>query len=214
MRETQKLKTWVVGCKLLVALCCLVPLLYLVVQLASDGLGANPAETLIRSTGDWALRGLCVVLALAPLQRIWGGLREVSLGRLLGLFTFFYATLHALAYLWLDMAASWSAVWTDLQQRWFILGGACAWALLLVLALTSHRVCVQLLGWRRWRGLHQSVHAAAWLALLHFFWMRQGKNDGLEVAVYAAIIALLQMYRVVQWVLRRYSMEATAVIKR
>lgn len=208
MLDAQKLKMWVAGCKVLVALCCLLPLLYLIVQLTIDGLGANPAETLIRSTGDWALRGLCVVLALAPLQRLWGGLREVSLGRLLGLFTFFYASLHALAYLWLDMAGSWSAVWDDLQQRWFILAGACAWALLLVLALTSHRRWRELLGWRRWRLLHQGVHVAAWLVLLHFFWMRQGKNDGLEVAAYAAIIALLQMYRVVYWVRRRYEAES------
>lgn len=182
---------------------CLAPAIYLLAQLFSDGLGANPVEALIRATGDWALRGLCVVLALTPLQVSLKWITLARLRRLLGLFAFFYAVLHVLAYTWLDMAWSWSAIWDDVRQRWFILAGVCAFLILLALAISSHTAILRAMGGKKWKRLHQGIHGLAWLALLHFFWMRSGKNDVAEVLVYAAIIAALQGWRLLRWARRR-----------
>lgn len=189
--------------KPLVWLLCLAPAACLLVQLLVGGLGANPVEALIRSTGDWALRGLCVVLALTPLQVSLGWSTLARVRRLLGLFAFFYAALHAVAYAWLEMAWSWRAIWDDVLQRWFILAGVCAIAILSVLAVSSHRAVMRSLGGRVWKRLHQSVHLAVWLVLLHFFWMRSGKNDEAEVAFYACIIGALQAWRIVRRVRSR-----------
>lgn len=183
-------------------LLCLSPAAYLLVQLFSEGLGANPVEALIRATGDWALRGLCVVLALTPLQVSCGWPTLARLRRLLGLFAFFYAMLHALAYMWLEMAWSWSAAWDDVRQRWFILAGVCAFIVLAALAISSHGAILRAMGGKKWKRLHQCIHLLAWLVLLHFFWMRSGKNDVDEVLIYAAIIAALQVWRLVRWLRR------------
>ena len=175
---------------------CLAPLAWLVVALFTQQLGANPAEALLRSTGDWALRGLCLALAITPLRQALGLPALARMRRLIGLFAFFYAAIHALCYLWLDMGWQWALALDDVLQRPFILVGALAVLLLLALALTSPKRAVQLLGAQQWQRLHHSIHAAAWLALLHFYWMRLGKNQWAEVAVYAAIVAALQGWRI------------------
>lgn len=166
------------------------------VALFTQQLGANPAEALLRSTGDWALRGLCLALAITPLRQALGLPALARMRRLIGLFAFFYAAIHALCYLWLDMGWQWALALDDVLQRPFILVGALAALLLLALALTSPKRAVQLLGAQQWQRLHNSIHAAAWLALLHFYWMRLGKNQWAEVAVYAAIVAALQGWRI------------------
>jgi len=175
---------------------CLAPLAWLLYALFTQQLGANPAEALLRSTGDWALRGLCLALAITPLRQALGLPALARLRRLIGLFAFFYTVVHVLCYLWLDMGWQWAMALDDLQQHPFILVGTLAALVLLVLALTSPHRAVQVLGAKNWQRLHHGVHAAAWLALLHFYWMRLGKNQWAEVAVYAAIVAALQWWRV------------------
>ena len=175
---------------------CLAPLAWLLYALFTQQLGANPAEALLRSTGDWALRGLCLALAITPLRQALGLPALARLRRLIGLFAFFYTAVHVLCYLWLDMGWQWAMALDDLQQRPFILVGTLAALVLLVLALTSPHRAMQVLGAKNWQRLHHGVHAAAWLALLHFYWMRLGKNQWAEVAVYAAIVAALQWWRV------------------
>lgn len=175
---------------------CLAPLAWLLYALFTQQLGANPAEALLRSTGDWALRGLCLALAITPLRQALGLPALARLRRLIGLFAFFYTVVHVLCYLWLDMGWQWAMALDDLQQRPFILVGTLAALVLLVLALTSPHRAMQVLGAKNWQRLHHGVHAAAWLALLHFYWMRLGKNQWAEVAVYAAIVAALQWWRV------------------
>ncbi|MFC4620617.1 sulfite oxidase heme-binding subunit YedZ [Comamonas nitrativorans] len=175
---------------------CLAPLAWLLYALFTRQLGANPAEALLRSTGDWALRGLCLALAVTPLRQALGLPALARLRRLIGLFAFFYAAVHVLCYLWLDMGWQWALALDDLRQRPFILVGTLAALVLLTLALTSSHRAVQVLGAKSWQRLHHSVHAAAWLALLHFYWMRLGKNQWAEVAVYAAIVAALQWWRI------------------
>ena len=181
--------------KPLVFLACLLPLAWLVHGAATDGLGANPAEALIRSTGDWTLRLLCLTLAVTPLRQWTGWHLLAKLRRMLGLYTFFYAVLHALAYAWLDMGLDVGDIVRDIAKRPFILVGTAAWLLLLPLAATSLDRAVRALGAARWRALHRAVYAVAGLALLHFFWMRAGKNDFAEVAAYAAILGLLLGWR-------------------
>jgi len=174
------------------------PLVWLVYATASNLLGANPAQALVRSTGDWTLRTLCLVLAVTPLRVSVGWPELARLRRMAGLFVFFYATLHALCYGWFDMGLEPVDIAKDISKRPFILVGFAAWLMLLALALTSLDRAVRWLGGRRWRLLHRSVYAVAGLAVLHFFWMRAAKNDLIEVAVYAGVLALLLGWRVLR----------------
>jgi len=162
----------------------------------TDQLGANPAEALIRGLGEWALRLLCLTLAITPVRRFFNWSSLATWRRGLGLWTFAYAAQHLFAYVWLDMNLSAAEVWADVWQRPFILVGMLASVLLLVLAATSFNRAVRALGARRWQALHRSVYAIALLALLHFFWMRAGKNDFAEVYAYAAVVAVLLLSRV------------------
>ncbi len=173
----------------------LLPALWLVYAAAFDQLGANPAEALVRSTGDWTLRMLCAVLAVTPL-RISAGLPGLArFRRMVGLFVYFYATLHLLAYSWFDMGLDAGDIARDIAKRLFILVGFTAVLLLTPLALTSSNWMIRWLGARRWQALHRSVYVVAALAVLHFFWMRAGKNNFTEVAVYAAVLATLLGWR-------------------
>ena len=174
---------------------CLLPLAWLVYGAATDQLGANPAEALIRGLGDWTLRFLCLTLAVTPLRIRTRTPQLARYRRMLGLFTFFYACLHLLAYGWLDMGLDLGDIGRDILKRPFILVGFTAWLLLLPLALTSTNAAVRALGGRQWQALHRLVYGIAPLALLHFFWMRAGKNDFAEVGVYAAVVALLLLER-------------------
>lgn len=174
----------------------LVPFGSLLWGAAANTLGANPAEALIRGTGDWTLRMLCLTLAVTPLRQ-WGGWPALArLRRMLGLFTFFYGCWHFLAFAWLDMGFDVQAILKDITKRPFILVGSSALVLMAPLAATSFNRAVKALGAARWRALHRLVYGIALLALLHFFWMRAGKNDFGEVAFYAGIVALLLGWRV------------------
>ncbi|MCK9510359.1 MAG: sulfoxide reductase heme-binding subunit YedZ [Pigmentiphaga sp.] len=169
----------------------LLPLLRWVVLGFTGGLGANPTEFLIRSSGTFTLVALLVTLAITPMRRLTGNPAWLRLRRLCGLFTFFYACLHWLAYLWWDRWFDPAAIWQDAWQRPLIAIGWLAWTLLLVLALTSTQGWQRRLG-RHWQRLHRLIYPVLLLALLHFWLHRAGKNDFADVIVYGAIgIALL-----------------------
>ena len=185
--------------KPLVFVLCLLPLAWLVWGAATDQLGANPAEALIRGLGDWTLRFLCLALAVTPLRLHTRTPQLARYRRMLGLFVFFYACLHLLAYGWLDMGLQVADIGRDILKRPFILVGFACWLLLLPLALTSTNRAVRALGGRAWQALHRLVYVIAPLALLHFFWMRAGKNDFAEVMVYAAIIGVLLLERLFRY---------------
>jgi sulfoxide reductase heme-binding subunit YedZ len=174
------------------------PLAWLVAAAVANTLGANPAEALIRSTGDWTLRFLCLCLAVTPLRQATGWHALARLRRMLGLFTFFYGVLHFLCFAWLDMGFDLAAIAKDIPKRPFILVGTSALLLMLPLAATSFNRAIKALGATRWQALHRSVYAVALLALLHFFWMRAGKNDFAEWAVYAALLGGLLGWRLVR----------------
>lgn len=182
--------------KPLVLLFGLVPFAWLFWGAATDALGANPAEFLSRATGDWTLRFLCLALAITPLRQFLGWPELARFRRMLGLLTYFYVLLHLLCYSWLDMGFDWADTVRDIIKRPFIWLGFGAFVLLTLLAATSLNRAVRWLGSKRWQRLHQSVYAIAALSLLHFFWMRAGKNNFTEVWVYAAVIAVLLGWRV------------------
>ncbi len=188
----------------------LMPLAWLVWGAAADQLGANPAEYLERSLGDWTLRLLCLALAVTPLRVITGIAALARFRRMLGLFVYCYATLHLLAYAWFDMGFELAEIAKDIPKRPFVLVGFLAFVLLTPLAATSFNRAVKALGARRWQALHRLVYVVAGLAILHFFWMRAGKNDFAEVAVYAAILGLLLGWRLVQAVRKRRAPPAAA----
>ena len=181
--------------KPLVFALCLLPLSWLLYLVVQDQLGANPQEALIRATGDWALRFLVIVLAVTPLRELSGLSALARYRRMLGVFMYFYALLHFLSYSGFDMGFDVADIFNDSAKRPFILVGSLALLLLTPLAATSFNAAIRALGAKRWQRLHRLVYAVAGLAILHFFWMRAGKNDFAEVAVYAGILALLLGWR-------------------
>jgi methionine sulfoxide reductase heme-binding subunit len=184
---------------------CLLPFAWLAFNVATDNLGANPQEALIRATGDWTLRFLCLVLTVTPLRTISNTPQLARFRRMLGLFVYFYVVVHLLSYSWFDMGFDVADIAKDIAKRPFILVGFSAFVLLTPLALTSFNRVIKAMGAKRWQLLHKLVYVVAGLAILHFFWMRAGKNNFNEVFVYAAILGVLLGWRVVQWLQKKQS---------
>lgn len=185
----------------------LVPLTLLVAGVLQNTLGPNPAETLIRSLGDWTLRFLCLTLAVTPVRQWTGWAALARLRRMLGLFAAFYAALHFSAYAVFDMGLVWSDIVRDVAKRPFILVGTAAFLLMLPLAATSFNRAIRALGAPRWQRLHRAVYVIAALGILHFFWMRAGKRNFTEVFVYAAILGVLLGWRLYKTMGPRYFMK-------
>ena len=181
----------------------LLPFCWLLYAAITNNLGANPAEALIRSTGDWTLRFLCVVLAVTPLRVITDAPALARFRRMLGLFVYFYIVIHLLSYSWFDMGFDVPDITKDIIKRPFILVGFSAFLLLTPLALTSFNRAIKALGAKRWQTLHKLVYGVAGRAILHFFWMRAGKNNFAEVFVYAAILGTLLGWRLVRFMRKK-----------
>ena len=192
---------------------CLLPFAWLVYNVITQNLGANPQEALIRATGDWTLRFLCIVLAVTPLRTISNTPGLARFRRMLGLFVYFYVVVHLLSYSWFDMGFDIPDIAKDIAKRPFILVGFTAFVLLTPLALTSFNRTIKLMGAKRWQLLHKLVYVIAGLGILHFFWMRAGKNNFAEVFVYAAILAVLLGWRLLQWVKKKQLKMAIAGVK-
>jgi sulfoxide reductase heme-binding subunit YedZ len=178
---------------------CLLPFTWLFYAALTNQLGANPAEALIRATGDWTLRFICIVLAVTPLRVISATSALARFRRMLGLFAYFYVVVHLLSYSWFDMGFDVPDIAKDIAKRPFILVGFAAFVLLTPLAATSFNAAIKAMGVKRWQLLHKLVYVIACLGLLHFFWMRAAKNNFAEVFVYAAIIAVLLGWRLQQY---------------
>ena len=189
--------------KPLLFILCLLPFAWLLYGALTNQLGANPAEALIRATGDWTLRFICIVLTVTPLRVISGTPALARFRRMLGLFAYFYVVVHLLSYSGFDMGFDVSDIAKDIAKRPFILVGFSGFMLLTPLAATSFNAVIKAMGAKRWQWLHKLVYLIAGLALLHFFWMRAGKNNFAEVFVYAAIIALLLGWRVWQFLKKK-----------
>ena len=164
---------------------CLLPFAWLVFGAFTDRLGANPAEYLERSTGDWTLRALCLVLAVTPLRDWTHTPALLRFRRMLGLFVYFYVVLHLLCYAWFDMGLVPADIAKDIAKRPFILVGFSAFVLLTPLAATSFNRAIKALGGKRWKLLHKLVYLIAGLGLLHFFaaWPRAHRQIANRLAM-------------------------------
>ncbi len=168
---------------------CLMPLAQLAWLGWTDGLGANPIEFISRHLGAWALNFLLATLAVTPLRQLSGWHWLMRLRRMLGLFAFFYALLHFLAYVWLDQFFDWAAIARDIAKRPFITAGFAAFVLLLPLAATSNATMLRRLGGRRWQRLHRSIYAIAVIAVAHYWWLV--KKDFRLPLLYAILLGAL-----------------------
>ena len=193
---------WVVPAKIAVFVAAWYPLARIVFFGLTDRLGANPIEFITRSTGLWTLVFLCITLAVTPLRRLTGAGALLRFRRMLGLYTFFYATLHFTTYVWFDKWFDVAAILKDIGKRPFIMVGFAAFLLLLVLAVTSPRAMVRKLG-RRWQTLHRAIYAIGVLAILHFWWMKSGKHDLLLPKIYGAVMVALLGWRLLVWLRAR-----------
>jgi sulfoxide reductase heme-binding subunit YedZ len=176
--------------KLLIFLLALLPLDRLIWLGLNDDLGANPIEMITRSTGTWALVFLCLTLAMTPLRLLTGASFWIKLRRMLGLFSFFYASLHFLIWFGLDQNYDVMAMIKDVIKRPFITMGMLTFLLMLPLAITSNHWMQRLLG-RRWSQVHRLIYILACTAILHYWWHKAGKNDLQTVSLYALIVGLL-----------------------
>ena len=189
---------WVPRAKVAVFIGALYPLARLVLYGFTDRLGANPIEFVTRSTGLWTLVFLCLTLAVTPLRKLSGVTALLRFRRMLGVYTFFYATLHFTTYIWFDKWFEVAAIAKDIGKRPFITVGFAAFVLLIPLAATSFRAAARKLG-RRWQTLHRTVYAIGVLAILHFWWMKAGKHDLFLPKLYGAIMVALLGWRLVLW---------------
>lgn len=173
---------------------CLLPLAWLLSDAATDGLGANPVEAIMHRTGWWTLTLLMATLAITPARRVTGWNDLIRFRRMIGLFAFFYATLHVLVYFGLDQLFAFDYLLEDIADRPYITVGFTAWLLLIPLAVTSTRGWVRRLG-RRWRTLHRLVYVSAALGVVHFLWLV--KADTREPLIFAGVLAVLLGSRLV-----------------
>lgn len=198
---------WVV--KPLLFAAALIPLALLLHTAFTDQLGANPIETINRYTGDWTLRFLLITLAVTPLRKLTGWHVLIRLRRMLGLFAFFYASLHFLSWIWLDQYFDFAAMIQDVIKRPFITLGFICFVLLIPLAVTSTNAMVRRLGGRNWQRLHRLVYFIAVGGVVHFLWLV--KSDITEPLIYGMILAVLLGFRLWDW--RRQQTAAAPVVR-
>ena len=178
----------------LVFLACLSPLFWLSWKWFHNELGINSIEFVARYTGRWTLRLLLITLAITPLRRIPGLNPLIRFRRMLGLFTFFYGSLHAFHYFAVDVQWNWLVIVEDLTFRRFFIAGGISLALMAPLALTSSNAAIRWMGGRRWQRLHRLIYLSAVAGIVHYVW--QGKSLTLPPLIYAGILAILLFVRV------------------
>ncbi|HEX8883590.1 MAG TPA: protein-methionine-sulfoxide reductase heme-binding subunit MsrQ [Noviherbaspirillum sp.] len=186
------------------------PFLRLVIFTLTDQLGANPVEFITRNTGDWTLYFLCITLAVTPLRRFTGWNWLVRLRRMLGLFAFFYASLHFMTFLWFDHFFDVAEMLKDVVKRPFITVGFGAFVLLIPLAATSTNAMIKRLGGKRWQWLHRLIYLIAPLGILHYWWMKAGKNDFSQPILFGLIVAALLLLRLYWRFMQGQGMRARA----
>ena len=191
------------GLKPAVFIFALVPLALLGWGLWQDTLGANPIEVVTRSLGEWALRFLLLTLLMSPLRRL-GWPQALRLRRMLGLFAFFYATLHLSSYVVLDQFFDWEEIWLDILERPFITVGMLAFLMLLALAVTSPKAIMRKLG-RYWQKLHWLIYPLTALVVLHFWWLADSKVQTDRPLIYTLLLGLLLAERVWRSIQRKTS---------
>lgn len=178
--------------KRLIFILSLWPLLSISIIIFQDRLGANPVEFIERHFGKWTLIFLCLTLSMTPLRRITNVSQWILYRRMLGLFVFFYASIHLLCYIGLDYHFAWIDIKNDIIKHRYVIVGFLAWVLLLPLAITSSDKMIRKLK-MKWKLLHRLIYVIAILGVLHFIWLV--KKDITEPLIYAAIVSILFILR-------------------
>jgi sulfoxide reductase heme-binding subunit YedZ len=195
--------------KALVFLLCLGPVFVLTWKGFHDGLGANPIDVITRTTGRWTLTFLLITLSVTPVRKLSGLPWLIRFRRMLGLFAFFYGSLHLMTYVWLDKFFDVHAMLHDIAKRRFITAGMTAWSLMLPLALTSTTGWIRRLGGKRWQKLHRLIYFSAAAGVVHFIWLV--KADLRRPLTYGAVLAVLLAYRLIAWLVARSRTRRAAV---
>ncbi len=192
--------------KPIVFLVCLIPLGRLGWKALNSALGANPIQVITWSTGTWTLVFLLLTLSVTPVRKLTRQYWLIQYRRMLGLFAFFYVCLHFTTYIWLDQFFDLDSIAKDVVKRPFITVGFTAFVLLIPLALTSTQKSIRRLG-KRWQTLHRLIYATAILGVIHYVWLV--KKDIRKPVIYAAVLAVLLLYRIVVWSMERLPSRAT-----
>jgi sulfoxide reductase heme-binding subunit YedZ len=187
-------------------LACLAPLAYLIYSLYLD-LGANPVETITNFTGIWTLRFIMLTLAITPLRWLSGINQLVNYRRLIGLFAFFYGSLHFTTFFFFDHQFDFAAMWEDVRLRPYITAGFVAFVLMVPLALTSTTGWIRRLGGRKWNLLHRLIYITACAAVLHYYWKVSIKLPPTNPRNYAILVAALLAFRLWRNVARKRASE-------
>ena len=187
--------------KLALFFICLIPVARLGLQFYHDDLGANPLEFITHATGDWTIRFILITLAITPLRKLLKQPWLIQLRKMLGLYAFFYGTLHLFTYLWFDKQFVFADMLDDVLKRKFITAGMVAFVLMIPLALTSTTWAIRKLGGKRWQALHRLIYVTGIAAVIHYIWLV--KADLRLPLMYAGILAVLLGYRVVEWAKKR-----------
>ena len=193
-------------------LACLAPLGFLVWGGLHNELGANPIEKITHTTGDCTLTFLLITLSITPLRKLTRQYWLINFRRMLGLFAFFYGTLHLMTYVWLDKFFDVHAMLADIAKRKFITAGMTAFALMIPLALTSTKWSIRKLGGKRWQALHRLIYFSAAAGVIHYIWLV--KADLKKPLEYAAVLGVLMLYRMVMWLGSRRSQGARLVSRK
>lgn len=191
---TSKQIAWIKGILFVLAL---LPFARLALFTFTDQLGANPIEFITRNTGDWTLYFLCITLAVTPLRKLSNWAWLLRLRRMFGLFAFFYVCLHFMTFFWFDHFFDLNEMWKDVLKRPFITVGFTAFVLLIPLAVTSTNKMIRRLGAKRWQWLHRLIYVIVPLGVLHFWWMKAGKNLLAQPILFTAIVGALLLFRLV-----------------
>jgi methionine sulfoxide reductase heme-binding subunit len=196
--------------KVMVFIACLGPIGVLLWKGFHEDLGANPVDVITRSTGKWTLTFLLITLSVTPLRKLASAPWLVRFRRMLGLFAFFYGTLHLTTYVWLDKSFDVSAMLHDIVKRRFITAGMTAWSLMLPLALTSTAGWIRRMGGKRWQKLHRLIYFSAAAGVVHFIWLV--KADLRRPLTYGAILLALLAFRLVTWGIAKVRARARAAV--
>jgi sulfoxide reductase heme-binding subunit YedZ len=181
----------------------LVPFAELVRLGFTGGLGANPVEFVLRWLGTWTLVALLATLSITPLRWVTGWVWLIRLRRMLGLYAFFYGTLHVSSYVWIDHFFDWAEIVGDIAKRPYLTFGFAAYVLMIPLAITSTNAMVRRLGGRNWQRLHRIVYLVAVLGVLHYWYHKLAKNDLETPTIYALVLGALLGVRLLRWTGRR-----------
>lgn len=169
----------------------------------TGGLGANPVEFVLRWLGTWTLVALLATLSITPLRWVTGWAWLIRLRRMLGLYAFFYGTLHVTSYVWIDHFFDWAQIVDDIARRPYLTFGFIAYVLMIPLAITSTNQMVRRLGGRNWQRLHRIVYLVAVLGVLHYWYHKLAKNDLETPTIYALVLGALLGARLLRWIGRR-----------